>query len=199
MRTYVKPFANWIWLGALIMAAGGVVSLTDRRYRVGAPARAHGRADRRAPCPAGIAAMRRLTLSSALAALGAAPRPPSRSRPTRSCPTRRRRPARATSPASCAAWSASPNHRRIRTPTSPATCACWCASASSRATATHEVLRLRRRPLRRVRAVPAADVGRATRRSGWPGPVLLIVRRRLVAAASCVAARARRAAARPSV
>jgi cytochrome c-type biogenesis protein CcmF len=39
IRTYVKPFANWIWLGALIMAAGGVVSLTDRRYRVGAPAR----------------------------------------------------------------------------------------------------------------------------------------------------------------
>jgi len=28
------------WLaGALIMAAGGIVSLTDRRYRVGAPAR----------------------------------------------------------------------------------------------------------------------------------------------------------------
>jgi len=39
VRTYLKPFANWIWLGALIMAAGGVVSLTDRRYRVGAPAR----------------------------------------------------------------------------------------------------------------------------------------------------------------
>ena len=39
LRTYVKPFANWIWVGALLMAAGGVVSLTDRRYRVGAPAR----------------------------------------------------------------------------------------------------------------------------------------------------------------
>ncbi len=39
IRTYVKPFANWIWLGALIMAAGGAISLTDRRYRVGAPAR----------------------------------------------------------------------------------------------------------------------------------------------------------------
>jgi cytochrome c-type biogenesis protein CcmF len=38
IRTYVKPFANWIWLGTLIMAIGGVVSLTDRRYRVGAPA-----------------------------------------------------------------------------------------------------------------------------------------------------------------
>ena len=48
IRTYVKPFANWIWLGALIMAAGGVVSLTDRRYRVGAPAR-------RAPAVSGLA------------------------------------------------------------------------------------------------------------------------------------------------
>ncbi|MFT3972917.1 MAG: heme lyase CcmF/NrfE family subunit [Amaricoccus sp.] len=39
LRTYVKPFANWIWGGALLMALGGTVSLTDRRYRVGAPAR----------------------------------------------------------------------------------------------------------------------------------------------------------------
>ena len=39
LRTYIKPFANWIWAGALIMALGGGVSLTDRRYRVGAPAR----------------------------------------------------------------------------------------------------------------------------------------------------------------
>ena len=39
LRTYVKPFANWIWGGAMLMALGGVVSLTDRRYRVGAPAR----------------------------------------------------------------------------------------------------------------------------------------------------------------
>jgi cytochrome c-type biogenesis protein CcmF len=42
VRTYVKPFANWIWAGALIMALGGIVSLTDRRYRVGAPARRAG-------------------------------------------------------------------------------------------------------------------------------------------------------------
>jgi cytochrome c-type biogenesis protein CcmF len=39
LRTYIKPFANWIWGGALMMALGGVVSLTDRRLRVGAPAR----------------------------------------------------------------------------------------------------------------------------------------------------------------
>ncbi len=39
VRSYVKPLANWIWLGALIMALGGLVSLTDRRYRVGAAAK----------------------------------------------------------------------------------------------------------------------------------------------------------------
>jgi cytochrome c-type biogenesis protein CcmF len=38
VRSYLKPLANWIWLGALIMAAGGLVSLSDRRYRVGAAA-----------------------------------------------------------------------------------------------------------------------------------------------------------------
>ena len=36
MRAYVKPLAAWIWLGCLVMSIGGVVSLTDRRYRVGA-------------------------------------------------------------------------------------------------------------------------------------------------------------------
>ncbi len=39
VRAYLKPLANWIWLGALVMAIGGLVSLTDRRYRVGAAAR----------------------------------------------------------------------------------------------------------------------------------------------------------------
>ncbi len=40
VRSYVKPFANWIWLGAFIMTFGGLLSLTDRRHRVGAPNRA---------------------------------------------------------------------------------------------------------------------------------------------------------------
>jgi cytochrome c-type biogenesis protein CcmF len=44
VRTYVKPFANWIWAGAIIMALGGVLSLTDRRYRVAAGARRAARA-----------------------------------------------------------------------------------------------------------------------------------------------------------
>ncbi|MBM9594416.1 heme lyase CcmF/NrfE family subunit [Roseitranquillus sediminis] len=39
IRTYVKPFANWIWAGAIVMALGGILSLSDRRYRVAAGAR----------------------------------------------------------------------------------------------------------------------------------------------------------------
>ncbi|MBN2906503.1 MAG: heme lyase CcmF/NrfE family subunit [Rhodobacteraceae bacterium] len=39
VRTYVKPFVNWIWLGALVMALGGGLSLSDRRVRVAAGAR----------------------------------------------------------------------------------------------------------------------------------------------------------------
>jgi cytochrome c-type biogenesis protein CcmF len=36
VRTWIKPFANWVWGGTIIMALGGVLSLTDRRYRVAA-------------------------------------------------------------------------------------------------------------------------------------------------------------------
>ncbi len=39
VRTYIKPFASWIWMGCVIMAFGGMISLTDRRYRVAAGAR----------------------------------------------------------------------------------------------------------------------------------------------------------------
>jgi cytochrome c-type biogenesis protein CcmF len=38
VRLYINPLQPWIWLGALIMAFGGVLSLTDRRQRLGAPA-----------------------------------------------------------------------------------------------------------------------------------------------------------------
>lgn len=34
LRIYVKPFIRWIWLGALIMALGGLLAATDRRYRI---------------------------------------------------------------------------------------------------------------------------------------------------------------------
>ncbi|MCL4188990.1 MAG: heme lyase CcmF/NrfE family subunit [Rhodobacteraceae bacterium] len=39
VRTYVKPFANWLWAGCLLMAAGGLFSLSDRRFRIAAGAR----------------------------------------------------------------------------------------------------------------------------------------------------------------
>ncbi len=39
VRSYIKPFANWIWGGALMMALGGLLSLSDRRYRAAAGAR----------------------------------------------------------------------------------------------------------------------------------------------------------------
>ncbi|MCG6882949.1 MAG: heme lyase CcmF/NrfE family subunit [Silicimonas sp.] len=39
VRVFVKPFANWIWAGAIIMAIGGGLSLTDRRFRIAAGAR----------------------------------------------------------------------------------------------------------------------------------------------------------------
>ena len=40
VRFYYEPLVPFIWIGALIMAFGGVVSLSDRRYRIGAPRRA---------------------------------------------------------------------------------------------------------------------------------------------------------------
>ena len=39
IRLYHHPLVPWIWLGALTMALGGFVSLSDRRFRVGMPAR----------------------------------------------------------------------------------------------------------------------------------------------------------------
>ncbi len=39
LRLHVNPLAPWIWLGGVVMAAGGALSLADRRLRVGAPSR----------------------------------------------------------------------------------------------------------------------------------------------------------------
>ena len=33
MRFYVKPFLSWIWLGVLMMVLGGILGVSDRRYR----------------------------------------------------------------------------------------------------------------------------------------------------------------------
>jgi cytochrome c-type biogenesis protein CcmF len=34
VRAHVKPFIDWIWAGCLLMAIGGLVALSDRRYRL---------------------------------------------------------------------------------------------------------------------------------------------------------------------
>lgn len=44
VRAYHNNLAPWIWIGGAIMALGGVMSLADRRLRVGAPTRARLRA-----------------------------------------------------------------------------------------------------------------------------------------------------------
>ena len=33
LRVHIKPFVRWIWAGALLMALGGFVTATDRRFR----------------------------------------------------------------------------------------------------------------------------------------------------------------------
>jgi len=48
VRIWWKPFVTLIWLGAVVMMAGGTMSLLDRRLRVGAPSR---RRERRVPSP----------------------------------------------------------------------------------------------------------------------------------------------------
>ena len=33
VRLYYKPFIRWIWMGGVMMALGGLIAATDRRYR----------------------------------------------------------------------------------------------------------------------------------------------------------------------
>ncbi|WP_315754409.1 heme lyase CcmF/NrfE family subunit [Bradyrhizobium sp. SZCCHNRI2007] len=40
VRCYYHPLVPLVWIGALMMACGGFISLADRRFRVGAPRRA---------------------------------------------------------------------------------------------------------------------------------------------------------------
>ncbi|MGF1548547.1 MAG: heme lyase CcmF/NrfE family subunit [Thiotrichales bacterium] len=48
LRIYYKAYVRWIWLGALIMGAGGIVAATDRRYRY---AQAEARKGAAGPAP----------------------------------------------------------------------------------------------------------------------------------------------------
>ena len=50
-RLYYKPLVPWLWIGSVVMVLGGLVSLTDRRLRIGAPSRRR-RAGAGAPAPA---------------------------------------------------------------------------------------------------------------------------------------------------
>ncbi|HWA11961.1 MAG TPA: heme lyase CcmF/NrfE family subunit [Burkholderiales bacterium] len=49
VRIYSKPFVDWIWGGALLMALGGLLAVTDKRYRLARKAAAES-------LPAGTAA-----------------------------------------------------------------------------------------------------------------------------------------------
>ena len=35
LRVYYSPFINWIWFGIMCMALGGILSVTDRKHRLG--------------------------------------------------------------------------------------------------------------------------------------------------------------------
>ncbi|PLX37687.1 MAG: heme lyase NrfEFG subunit NrfE [Hyphomicrobiales bacterium] len=60
-RFYYNPGVVWMWVGGVLMAFAGMVSLADRRLRIGAPARRANRATRskagRKAAPAAILAL----------------------------------------------------------------------------------------------------------------------------------------------
>jgi cytochrome c-type biogenesis protein CcmF len=39
VRVYIKPFIDWIWAGCLLMTLGGLLAVSDRRYRIHQKAR----------------------------------------------------------------------------------------------------------------------------------------------------------------
>jgi cytochrome c-type biogenesis protein CcmF len=41
LRIYVKPMMRLVWLGGVVMALGGLLALSDRRYRLARVAREH--------------------------------------------------------------------------------------------------------------------------------------------------------------
>jgi cytochrome c-type biogenesis protein CcmF len=50
LRLYWKPWVLFLWLGSVVMAIGGVLAMSDRRARIGAPVAA--RASSRQPVAA---------------------------------------------------------------------------------------------------------------------------------------------------
>jgi cytochrome c-type biogenesis protein CcmF len=51
-RLYFNPLVAWMWAGILVMVSGGILSLTDRRHRIGAPAKRSAPGPDRAVQPA---------------------------------------------------------------------------------------------------------------------------------------------------
>jgi cytochrome c-type biogenesis protein CcmF len=51
VRVYHKPFVDWIWGGCVLMAIGGLVAMTDRRYRIKARASSAQPASAATPVP----------------------------------------------------------------------------------------------------------------------------------------------------
>jgi cytochrome c-type biogenesis protein CcmF len=52
VRIYDEPMVPWIWVGTIIMILGGLLSLSDRRLRIGAPTRRRKVPATAAPAPA---------------------------------------------------------------------------------------------------------------------------------------------------
>ncbi|MFA6062233.1 MAG: heme lyase CcmF/NrfE family subunit [Gallionella sp.] len=50
VRVYIKPFVDWIWAGCLLMSLGGLLAVSDRRYRI------HKKAGSRGSHTEGVAA-----------------------------------------------------------------------------------------------------------------------------------------------
>ena len=126
----VEAAVTLIWLGALVMVVGGLVSLSTAGC-----VSAHRSAAESVP-------MRRRCVEvlgichAAVRRCSSRCRRPSPSNPTRCWPIRRWRRGPANCPSSCAAWSARTSRSTIPAPILRGICACWCASGSSPATAT---------------------------------------------------------------
>ena len=55
VRVYYKPFVDWIWAGCFLMAIGGVIAVSDRRYRIRSQT-SEDRSQKASPQPSEVAA-----------------------------------------------------------------------------------------------------------------------------------------------
>ncbi|MCK5575436.1 MAG: hypothetical protein KAI28_06450, partial [Sphingomonadales bacterium] len=52
VRIYHKPLVLWLWIGSLMLVLGSLVSLSDRRHRIGAPTKSKKRGGTAQAAPA---------------------------------------------------------------------------------------------------------------------------------------------------